>query len=412
MVRLRGFASLTPVDEALHRLFNQLKPRMLEPELITLRDSLRRVAAQDIAAPYDVPPFKRSAMDGYAVKASDTFEASERSPKPLRLVKGKFISSGKASKVWTGSPLPRGADAVVMLEYVKEIAGNKIEVLTPVTPGENVSPKGEDIERGEIALRKGVRIRPEDIGLLAALGFTNVNVVRKPRVGILSTGSELIELGTPLKSGKIINVNRLILSNLVLELGGEPVDLGIVRDDVNEIARRISGALQTVDILLTTGGTSVGAADLVPDAVNSLGKPGIIVHGVSMRPGKPTALAIVENKPVILLSGYPVAAMFGFETFVRPLILEMLGFPNETRPTIQAQLTRKVASTLGVRVYLRVWVYEKAGKYYAEPLGTHGSGILTSMTKASGYVTIPEDRDRLEKGELVTIHLTGPVGRT
>jgi len=408
LVRLKGFASLKLVDEALRSLFEVVKPSVLESELIPLKESLRRVAAEDVVAKRDVPPFERSAMDGYAARASDTFGASEQNPKTLRLAKGKSVSLGEAVRVWTGAELPRSADAVVMLEYVRETNG-KIEIIVQVTPGENVSQKGEDIHRGEIAVRKGTRIRPEDIGLLTALGYKEVKVVRKPRVGILSTGSELVEPGTPLKPGKIINVNRLVLSNMVLELDGEPVDLGIVKDDLKEIARRISAGLRKVDILLTTGGTSVGGADLVPDAVNSLGELGIIVHGVTIRPGKPTGVAVVKKKPVMLLSGYPVAAMFGFETFARPLILRMLGVPHERRHIVKAKLTRKVASTLGVRVYLRVRVYEKNGELFADPIGTHGSGILTSMTKATGYVIIPEERDRLEKGELVAVNVTGPI---
>lgn len=400
-----------PVEEALQRLFDRLKPRVLASELIQLSDSLKRVVAENLVAEGDVPPFERSAMDGYAVKAADTFEASETNPKLLQLVKGKSVSSGTAFKVWTGSPIPKGADAVVMLEYAREIAGKGIEVIVSATPGENVSPKGEDIHRGEIAVEKGTRLRPEALGLLAALGFNKVRVVRKPRVGILSSGSELVELGTPPKPGKIINVNRFVISSMILELGGEPVYLGIVKDDAKEIAQQISGGLEKTDVLLTTGGTSVGVADLVPEVVNSLGRPGVIVHGAAMRPGKPTAIAIVKNKPVMLLSGYPVAAMFGFETFVRPLILKMLGVPHEMRPTIKAQLTRNVASTLGVRVYLRVRVYEKGEEYYADPIGTHGSGILTTMTKASGYVIIPENRDKLSKGEFMTVYLTGSIWR-
>lgn len=411
LVRLKGFASVMPVEEALKRLFDHLKPNVLESELILLGDSLKRVVAEDLGAERDVPPFERSAMDGYAVKAADTFEASETNPRRLQLVKGKSVSSGKAFKVWTGAPIPKGADAVVMLEYAREIAGKGIEVIVSVTPGENVSPKGEDIRRGEIAVKKGTRLRPEDIGLLAALGFQKVRVVRKPRVGILSTGSELVEPGAPLKPGKILNVNRFVISNMILELGGVPVDLGIVKDDAKEIAQRVSEGLEKTDVLLTTGGTSVGVADLVPEVVNSLGRPGVFVHGVAMRPGKPTAIASIKNKPVILLSGYPVAALFGFETFVRPLILKMLGVPHEMRPAVKAKLTRNVASTLGSRVYLRVKVYEKGEEYYADPIGTHGSGILTTMTKASGYVIIPENRDRLSKGESVTVYLTGSIWR-
>jgi len=411
LVRLKGFASVVPVEEALRRLFDRLKPTVLESELIPLGDSLRRVVAENLVAKWDVPPFERSAMDGYAVKAADTFEASETNPKLLQLVKGKPVSLGETFKVWTGSPMPRGADAVVMLEFAREIAGKGIEVIVSVTPGENVSPKGEDIHQGEVAVKKGTRLRPEDIGLLAASGFKEVRVVRKPRVGILSTGSELVEPGTSLKPGKIINVNRFVISSMILELGGEPVYLGIVRDDAEEIAQRISEGLEKTDVLLTTGGTSVGVADLVPEVVNSLGRPGLIVHGAAIRPGKPTAAAIVKNKPVILLSGYPVAALFGFETFVRPIILKMLGVPHEMRPTLKARLTRNVASALGIRVYLRVRIYEKDEEYYADPITTHGSGILTTMTKASGYVIIPENRDRLSKDEFVTVYLTGSIWR-
>lgn len=411
LVRLKGFASVMPVEEALQCLFDRLKPSVLESELIPLGDSLKRVVAENLIADRDVPPFERSAMDGYAVKAADTFVASETNPRLLQLVKGKSVSKGEAFKVWTGSLMPKGADAVVMLEYAREIAGNRIEVIVSVTPGDNVSPRGEDIHKGEIAVEKGTRLRPEDIGLLAALGFKKVRVVRKPRVGILSTGSELVELGAPLKPGKIINVNRFVVSNMILELGGEPVYLGIVKDDAKEIAQRISEGLENVDVLLTTGGTSVGVADLVPEVVDSLGRPGVIVHGAAMRPGKPVAIAIVKKKPVIMLSGYPVAALFGFETFARPLILTMLGAPHEMRPTLKARLTRNVASTLGVRVYLRVRIYEKDEEYYADPIGTHGSGILTTMTKASGYVIIPENRDKLSKGESVTVYLTGSIWR-
>ncbi len=408
MVRLKGFASLKSVDEALEELFDQLKTEVLESESISLSDSLKRIAAYNVVAKYDVPPFERSAMDGFAVRASDTFGASERNPKTLQLSKGKSVSAGEAVRIWTGGELSKGADAVVMLEYVRETFG-KIEVIMQVTPGGNVSPKGEDIRRGEIAVAENTRMRPEEIGLLAALGVKEIKVVRRPKVGILSTGSELVEPGNPPKSGKIINVNQLVLSNMVLELGGEPVELGIVKDDFKEIVRKISDGLQRVDLMLTTGGTSVGGADLVSDAVNTVGEPGVIVHGVSMRPGKPTGIAVVKNKPVILLSGYPVASIFGFETFVRPLILQMLGVPKEKRNIVKAKLTRRVASNIGVRVYLRVSVYEENGELFADPLGTHGSGILTSMTKSNGYVTISEERDRLEENELVAVNITGPI---
>lgn len=404
MARLKGFAKLTKVEDALKVFFSELKPKTLESETIPVPDSLQRALAKDIIAPIDFPSFDRSTVDGYAVRASDTFGASEFSPRVLRLTNKDRISSGEATRIWTGYPIPEGADATVMLEYARESEG-KVEILASVAPGTNVSKRGEDVKKSEVVLKKGLRIRPQDIGLLAALGYTKVKVVRRPRVGILSTGDELVELGSEVGKGKIIDVNRPITSSMIMELGGIPVDLGIAKDDVNEISQRISMGLKQADVVVVTGGASVGYTDLVPIAINRLGKPGVIVHGIAMRPGKPTALAIVNRKPIMLLPGNPVAAMFSFETFVRPLLLKMLGIEEEPRPTMKAKLTRRVASALGTRVFLRVRTYGKEGEFYAEPVSARGAGLITTMTKADGYVIIPEDRDCLEKGEIVIVRL-------
>jgi len=412
LAKLKGFAELWRVEEALQTFLAQVQPQRLGLEKVPLKKALHRVAGEDMIAKRDLPHFARSAMDGYAVKAGDTFGVSEFKPTTLRLVRGARVSHGEAARVWTGSAMPAGADAVVMLEYTREAREGRIEVLMPVVPGMNVSPIGEDLHKGDMAVRKGKRLRPEDIGLLTALGYTEVDAIRKPRVGLLSTGNELVEPRCPVKPGKVVNVNRILLDGMVRELGGEPVDLGIAKDDLETITQHISKGLKKTDILLTTGGTSVGGFDLVPEAVNRSGKPGLIIHGIAMRPGKPTGLAIVNDKPVVLLSGNPVAAIFGFDMFVRPLIQKMLGIEYEPRPTVQAKLTRKVPSALGVMVFLRVKVYLKGEQYYADPLRTAGAGVLTTMTKASGYVIIPEDRADLEEGEIVTVHLTGSIGRT
>ena len=411
MARLKGFEKLTNIDEAFSTLLKKLKPERLGSERIPIHVALERVTAEDFIAENDLPHFNRSAVDGYAVRAQDTFEASQFSPKALRLTENEEVRENEARQIWTGNPLPKGADAMVMLEYTKRIK-DKIEVGIAVTPGGNVSKRGEDVQRGEIAVKAGTRLKPHHVGLLAALGVTHVNVVKKPKVAILSTGNELVELGRKAKPNQIVDSNKLILSSMCQELGAEPLDLGIAKDDLLEISTKIREGLQRADVVITTGGTSVGYPDLVPAAVNEIGTPGVIVHGMAMRPGMPTALAGLQGKPVFILSGNPVAAMIGFEVFARPLILVLLGVESEPRPLLKAKLTRKVASALGRRVFLRVTVFERDGEFFAEPVRIKGAGVLSTMTKANGYVIIPENREGLEKGESVIVHLFDKIGRT
>jgi molybdopterin molybdotransferase len=246
--------------------------------------------------------------------------------------------------------------------------------------------------------------------LLAALGETHVSVVRKPKVAILATGSELVELGQKLEPGKIVETNRLVFSSMCNELGAEALDLGLAKDDQKEISAKIKEGLEQADAVITTGGTSVGYPDLVPLAVNQLGKPGIVIHGVAIRPGMPTALAILKGKPVFVLSGNPVAATVGFEVFALPTLLKLLGI-KEARPAVEAKLTRRVAGVLGRRVFLRVRVLEINGEFFAEPVRVTGSGVLTTMTKANGYVIIPENREGVEEGESVRVHLFSSIMR-
>jgi molybdopterin molybdotransferase len=404
LARLKGFEKLTNIDEALSTFLKKLKLRRLESERIPINVALGRVTAEDILAENHLPPFDRSAVDGYAVRAKDTFEASKSSPKVLKLTEKEEVRENEAKQIWTGNPLPKGADAVVMLEYTKRIQ-DKIEVWIPVTPGGNVSKRGEDVQKGGVAIKAGTRLRSHHVGLLAALGATHVNVVKKPKVAILSTGNELVELGRKAKPNQIIDSNKLILSGMCQELGAEPLDLGIAKDDIEEISAKIREGLERADVVITTGGTSVGYPDLVPAAVNQIGAPGVIVHGIAVRPGMPTALAVLHDKPVFILSGNPVAAMMGFEVFARPLLLRLLGIEREPRPMLKARLTRRVASALGRRVFLRVSVFEREGEFYAEPVRIKGAGVLSTMTKANGYVVIPENREGLEKGESVIVHL-------
>jgi molybdopterin molybdotransferase len=410
-VRLKGFEKLTSIDDAMNRFFESLK---LEPKgavEVPLELGLGRVLAEEVLAASDLPSFNRSAVDGYAVRAEDTFEASQFAPKQLKLTSGDRIREKQARPTWTGNMLPSGADAVIMLEYTRKKQG-RIEVLASVTPGENVSKRGEDVRKSEVAVEAGTRLRPQHLGLLGALGLTKVMVRQKPSVVVLSTGNELVKLGEKPKLGQIIGVNRLILSNMCRELGGEPIDLGIVKDDIAKISAKIQEAIKGGDLVLTTGGTSVGHADLVPAAVNRIGKPGIIVHGVAMRPGMPTALAVLEGKPILVLSGNPVASMIGFEVFARPLILKLLGMKDEPRVRVKAKLTRKVASALGRRVFLRVHIYEENGEFFAEPVRIKGSGVLSTMTRANGYVVISENIEGIKEGEVVSVHVFNGVERS
>lgn len=410
MARLKGFEKLTNVDEALTMFFKTLKPRTLSSETVAVADGLGRITAETVIAPMDLPQFDRSAVDGYEVRAEDTAEVSQFKPRILKLTSRDSLGRGQAKQIWTGNPLSKGSDAVIMLEHTRA-TDNAIEIIASVTPGENVSKKGEDIKKDEVAVKAGVRLQPPHLALLSALGIAKVNVVRKPRVAILSTGNELVELGDKVPANKIVNSNRFLIAGLIGELGAEPVYMGIVKDTEDAIESRIRRALDKADVVITTGGTSVGAADFVPIVVGKLGKPGIVVHGVALRPGMPTALGVIRGKPIFVLSGYPVAAAVGFEVFARPTLLKLLGLDHEVRPWVEAQLGRRVAGALGRRVYLRVRVIQRKDRLVAEPIVTRGSGLLSSLTKADGYVIIPEGREGREEGETVTVHLFNSVFR-
>ncbi|MEM3565874.1 MAG: molybdopterin molybdotransferase MoeA [Candidatus Bathyarchaeia archaeon] len=404
MVRLRGFQKLATIEEAKKLFFDDLKFRQHRTEIVLVWEALNRVLAEDLIAEEDLPKFNRSAVDGYAVKAEDTFGASQFKPKILKLTSASEVKSGEAKQVWTGNPLPKGADAVLMLENVR-LVNSQIEVWAAVTPGENVSKRGEDIAKGEAAVKAGTRLKPHHLALISALGKNEVLVFVKPKVAILATGNELVEVGQKPREDQIYETNRVMLASLCHELGAEPLDLGIVKDDVEEISEILKQGLEKADVVITTGGTSVGASDLVPTAINRLGKPGVLVHGVAMRPAMPTALAIIDDKPIIVLSGNPVAAFFGFEVFARPLILKMLGIENEPRPVVAARLTRRTSTALGRKTFVRVRVFQRNGEFYAEPISARGSGIISTLTRANGYVVVPENREGLEEGEVFQVHL-------
>jgi molybdopterin molybdotransferase len=322
-----------------------------------------------------------------------------------------MVSPRQAKQVWTGNAIPKGADSVVMLENTRKHDG-QIEVWVQSAQGENVSKKGEDIKKGENAVGTGTRLNPYHLGLVAALGYSVVKVGEKPKISILATGSELAEIGGKPAENQIFESNKIMISAMCRELGAEPVDLGIAMDDIGEITEKLRIGLSRSDALVTTGGTSVGGLDLVPESVNELGKPGVVVHGMAMRPAMPTALAVVEGKPVMILSGNPVAAIIGFEVFARPLICKMLGMKKEiSRPTVRAVMTRKVATALGRKTFVRVRVFQQNAEFSAEPVSTRGSGAISTMTRSNGFVIVPENREGISEGELVTVHLFGEVER-
>jgi molybdenum cofactor synthesis domain-containing protein len=405
LARLKGFQKLTSIDQALKKLLDAVRIGKLKTTTVDLPLALNRILAENIIAEEGLPGFDRSAVDGYAVKAEDTVRASQFNPKILKIVEKNEISTGQVRQTWTGKPIPKGANAVVMLENTKQTDG-EVEVWTSLTPWENVSRKGEDVQKGEMALEAGIRLKPQHLGMIAAFGKAEVKVFAKPKVAVLTTGNELIEIGGKLERSQIFDSNRLIISSMCRELGAEPVDLGIARDEINEVVKKLRTGMEKADLIITTGGTSVGAADFVPEALNKIGEPGVIVHGVAMRPGMPTALAVVEGKPIIALSGNPVAAMIGFDIFGRPLIRRMLGLKQaEPRPTVSAKITRRVNAALGRRTFVRVRVSRSRGEFLAEPVSAKGSGLISTITKSNGYVMVPENREGLEEGEIVSVHL-------
>ena len=407
MARLKGFQKLTSADDALRTWLNVLQIKKPSEVAIPLNDALNRVLAADLIAKDDLPRFDKSAVDGYALKAEDTAGASQFKPVTFSLTELDEVSSKQARQIWTGNPIPKGADAVVMLENTKKRDG-KLEVWVQLATGGNVSKKGEDVKKNEKIMKAGTRLTPYHLALLSALGNSEAKVAEKPRIGILATGNELAEAGSKLAENQIFESNRIMLSAMCRELGAEPLDLGIAKDDVAEIAEKLKIGLQNCDAVITSGGTSVGGPDLVPEAVNNSGKPGVIVHGVALRPAMPTALAALDGKPVVILSGNPVAAVIGFEVFARPLICKMLGMTQaEPRPTVNAVMTRKVATALGRKTFVRVKVTQKNSEFFAEPVSARGSGAISTMTRGNGFVVVPENREGVTEGEVVAVRLFG-----
>jgi molybdopterin molybdotransferase len=407
------FNVLAPSD-ALEVLKQRLSLTIRQEPLNTA-EALDRVLAEDIHSPEDLPAFPRSAMDGFAVRAQDTFGASEGLPAYLDMV-GEVpmgpaqqvrISLGQAAGVHTGGMLAQGADAVVMVENTQRVDEATIEVVRPVAPGENVIQVGEDVRTGEPILERGHLLRPQDLGGLLALGITGIKVAPRPMVAIVSTGDELVEPAQKPGHGQIRDINTYTISALVARAGGIPLPLGIVPDDYEaqrEAARR---ALDQGDILLFSAGSSVSARDMTADVINSLGEPGVLVHGVSLRPGKPTILGVVEGKPAFGLPGNPVSAMIVFDLLVRPIVFLLGGYSHPTPPvpqTISARLLRDIASASGREDYVQVRLVQGEGGLCADPVFGK-SNLIYTLIRADGTVKVPLDRGGLYAGEEVAVLL-------
>jgi molybdopterin molybdotransferase len=393
-----GFRALTSTEGALSVFLSSFDP-LPRTETVRLEDAGERVLASDVRAPRDVPHYDRSAMDGYAVVAEDTFGSSKDAGAILRLVSGDSIASGECKQVHTGSPMPEGADAVIMLEYV-EATADGIEALAQVSPGQNVGPRGEDVKRGEAVFHEGRQLKPSDVGLLASMGLTKVSVYERPRVLIVPTGEEIVPRGEEPGPGQMNESNGVMNYLYVKRFGGMPAVHGIVSDKKEALAAALmEGA--AYDLIVTTGGSSVGRRDLIVDVLSSSGKA--LVHGVAIKPGKPVALGLVEangkNIPIVCLPGYPAACAIDSMVFVDPAVKKLGHLPPTRYRTERALLTRKVHSEPGFRTYTRVSI--EGGR--ATPLRTKGSGVLSSIAQADGYVVIPEDVEGREAGEEVEV---------
>lgn len=398
------------VDEACARIVAAFSP--LPPEELPLQDALNLVLAEDVVAGIDLPPFTNSAMDGYAIRAADTADALADAPARLRVTgqaaagyqPDTMLASGCAVRIMTGAPLPEGADAVVRFEETDEdIEDGWVGIHRPLRPSENVRLAGEDVRSGASVLRAGARIRPAEIGLLAAIGRTHVVVHRRPRVGILVTGDEIVEPGQARKPGQIWNSNGPMVAAQVSQCGGDPVMLGVARDSVEAVRAKIAEA-SGVDLLVTTGGVSVGDFDIVKDVLQSEGQ--IDLWQIRIKPGKPLAFGWIGDTPLIGLPGNPVAAAVAFAQFARPAILAMLGHRDPSMPTIQARLLDRIENHGGRTQFVRVRVQETLSGYVAWFAGSHGSAALTALAEANGLLVVPESCAVAEPGEVFTVQMT------
>lgn len=415
------FLQVIDRDEAEHRFHEVIRLDPLGEQAVSLADTLGRVLARDAVATVDVPSFDRSNFDGFAVCASDTYGSSELKPSRLELLDEVIatgvapageVKPGTAMSIATGGMLPRGADAIVMVEYT-DSAGRELIIKHPVTSGFGISYAGTDIAAGETVLRRGDLLTSRETGVLAAIGASRVFVWRAPRVAVLSTGDEIIEPGEPMRPGMVYDSNARILADAIYELGGEPVVLGTVQDDIEQLRQRILTALDDCDVVVLSGGTSKGGGDLSYRVVSEFDDPGIVAHGVALKPGKPICLAATRGKPVVILPGFPTSAIFTFHEFVSPVLCRLAGRRHQRQSVELARMAVKVNSEIGRTEYLLVGLVE-TGVHTAEsevslsayPMGK-GSGSVTTFSRADGFVTIGRHEEIIEEGANVKVQLLG-----
>jgi putative molybdopterin biosynthesis protein len=410
------FLTVLSRGEALARFDAALFPRELARERRVLGDALGFPLADDVVAAVDVPPFDRSNVDGFAVRSADLASAGEAAPVRLTL-NGETIACGIAPKlevtprtttpIATGGPLPRGADAVVMVEHSHPAGEGAVDIHRAAASGQFVSYAGSDIARGEVLLRAGTVIGSREIGMLAASGVARVDVVRRPRVAIISTGDELVQPGEPLRPAAIYDTNGAIVTAAVIENGGDAVFLGAFPDEEKALEKTIREALQKFDMVVMSGGTSKGEGDVCHRIVGRLGKPGIVAHGVALKPGKPLCLAVCEGKPVIILPGFPTSAMFTFHDMIVPVLRRFAGLPPRADAQVAAQVPVRIASEAGRAEFVMVSLVESDEGLIAYP-SAKGSGAITSFAQADGFLRIDALADQMPAGTATQVTLFTP----
>jgi molybdopterin molybdotransferase/putative molybdopterin biosynthesis protein len=411
------FLQVLDRDEAERRFRAAIDVTARRTETVPLEEALGRVLACDVVSPVDVPSFDRSNVDGFAVVAEDTFGASEEEPRSVILnaeeihpgvVPTTPVHRGRAVLIATGGMAPRGADAVVMIEDT-ETRRDELRISRAVTAGSGVSFAGTDITAGETVLRQGQMLTSRDTGVLAAIGVPHVQVWRKPVVAILSTGDEIIAPGDPMQPAKVYDSNAQVLADAVRESGGEPRRLGIARDDFVALRERLQGALEFADVVLLSGGTSKGSGDVSYRVVAELNDPGIVAHGVALKPGKPICLAVTGGRAVVVLPGFPTSAIFTFHEFVGPVIQSLAGRGSVEPMAVSARLAVKVNSEIGRTEYLLVGLVETAENgsgtsLTAYPMG-QGSGSVTTFSRADGFATIGRYEEIVPAGTIINVQL-------
>ena len=406
------FFNVLAADGAYRVLRDHLAPDV-RAETVASVDGLGRVTAEQVVSPEELPSFPRSTMDGFSVRASDTFGASEALPCYLDLV-GEVgmgvpsdiaLGAGQAAKAYTGGALASGGDAVVMVENTQMLDRSTVEVMRPVAPGENVVQVGEDVRRGGEVLPRGHLLRPQDVGGLLALGIVSVSVGRRPRVAIISTGDELVSPDENPQIGQVRDINTYTIGGLVTQSGGIPLPGPLIRDDYHAQRAAATEALERADMVIFSAGSSVSSRDMTASVIDSLGEPGVLVHGISFKPGKPTIVGVVDNKPVFGLPGNPVSAVGVFNLLVRPAIYLLSGCSEPpTPPVVHARLLRDVPSVAGREDQVQVKLIQGNGQLSAEPVFGK-SNLIYTLVRSDGALTVPLDRAGLYAGEVVPVRL-------